>query len=111
MAYDSEFAHRIREQLGDEHGITEKAMFGGLAFLLDGNLAVGISNGGELMVRVGPDASDEALARPHTRVFDMTGRPMKSWIPVSAEGFATGRQLSVWVGRGVGFTRTLPAKG
>ena len=111
MAYDNELAHRIREQLGEEHGVTEKAMFGGLAFLLDGNMAVGISNGGELMVRVGPDASDEALARPHTRVFDMTGRPMKGWILVSAEGFATKRQLDLWVRRGVAFTRTLPAKG
>ncbi|MGA7705814.1 MAG: TfoX/Sxy family protein [Solirubrobacteraceae bacterium] len=101
MAYDNELAHRIREQLGGEHGVTEKAMFGGLAFLLNGNMAVGISNGGELMVRVGPDASDEALARPHTRVFDMTGRPMKGWILVSAEGFATKRQLGVWVRRGV----------
>jgi hypothetical protein len=68
MTYDNELAHRIREQLADERGVTEKAMFGGLAFLLEGNMAVGISNGGELMVRVGPDASDEALARPHTRI-------------------------------------------
>ena len=111
MTYDNELAYRIREQLGVEHGVTEKAMFGGLAFLLHGNMAVGISNGGELMVRVGPDASDEALARPHTRVFDMTGRPMKGWILVSAEGFATKRRLGVWVGRGVAFARTLPAKG
>jgi hypothetical protein len=111
MAYDNELAHRIREQLGDEHGVTEKAMFGGLAFLLHGNMTVGITNSRELMVRVGPDSSDEALARPHTRVFDMTGRPMKGWILVSAEGFATKRQLGVWVGRGVAFARTLPVKG
>jgi hypothetical protein len=111
MAYDNELAHRIREQLGGEHGVTEKAMFGGLAFMLHGNMAVGISNGGELMVRVGPDASDEALARPHTRVFDMTGRPMKGWILVSTEGFATTRRLGAWIGRGVAFARTLPAKG
>ncbi len=110
MTYDNELAHRIREQLGDEYGVTEKAMFGGLAFMLHGNMAVGISNGGELMVRVGPDASDEALARPHTRVFDMTGRPMKGWILVSAEGFATKGRLGVWVRRGVAFARTLPAK-
>lgn len=111
MTYDDELAHRIREQLGDERGVTEKVMFGGLAFMLHGNMAVGISNSGELMVRVGQDASDEALARPHTRVFDMTGRPMKGWILVSAEGFATKRQLSIWIGRGVAFARTLPAKG
>ncbi len=111
MAYDDELAHRIREQLADEQGLTEKAMFGGLAFMLDGNMAVGISSSGELMVRVGPDASDEALARPHTRIFDMTGRPMKGWILVAGDGFATKRQLSVWVRRGVAFARTLPAKG
>ena len=111
MTYDNELAHRIREQLADEQGVTEKAMFGGLAFLLDGNMAVGISNSGELMVRVGPDASDEALARSHTRIFDMTGRPMKGWILVAVEGLATNRQLAVWVGRGVKFARTLPPKG
>jgi TfoX/Sxy family transcriptional regulator of competence genes len=111
MTYDNELAHRIREQLADEHGVTEQSMFGGLAFMLDGNMAVGISNGGELMVRVGPDASDEALARPHTRIFDMTGRPMKGWILIAAEGFATKRQLGAWVRRGVAFARTLPAKG
>ncbi len=111
MAYDDELAHRIREQLADEHGVTEKAMFGGLAFMLAGNMAVGISSGGELMVRVGADASDEALARPNTRIFDMTGRPMKGWILVATEGFASKRQLGAWVRRGVAFARTLPAKG
>jgi len=111
MTYDNELAHRIREQLADEHGVTEKATFGGLAFLLDGNMTVGISNSGELMVRVGPDASDEALARPHTRIFDMTGRPMKGWILIAVEGFATEHQLGAWVRRGVAFARTLPAKG
>jgi hypothetical protein len=111
MTYDDELAHRIREQLADERGVTEKVMFGGLAFLLDGNMAVGISNGGELMIRVGQDASREALALPHTRIFDMTGRPMKGWILVALEGFATKRQLGAWVRRGVAFARTLPVKG
>jgi TfoX/Sxy family transcriptional regulator of competence genes len=111
MAYDEEFAHRIREQLGDEAGVSEKAMFGGLAFLLGGNLAVGISNGGELMVRVGPHTTEDALARPHTRLFDMTGRPMKGWILVAPEGVKTNRQLDAWVKRGVAFARTLPPKG
>jgi hypothetical protein len=111
MTYDEELAHRIREQLADEGGVTEKAMFGGLAFMLAGNMAVGISSSGELMVRVGPDASDDALARPHTRIFDMTGRPMRGWILVAAEGFATSRQLGAWVRRGVAFSRTLPPKG
>lgn len=111
MAYDEELAHRVREQLGNEVGVVEKAMFGGLAFLLGGNMAVGISRGGELMVRVGADAADDALKRPHTRSFDMTGRPMKGWILVSPEGLQTKRQLGAWVGRGVAFARTLPAKG
>jgi TfoX/Sxy family transcriptional regulator of competence genes len=111
MAYDEDFAHRIRELLADEEAITEKAMFGGLAFLLRGNMAVGISSGGELMVRVGPDATDDALARPHTRLFDMTGRAMKGWILVALEGVKTKRQLGVWVARGVQLASSLPAKG
>jgi TfoX/Sxy family transcriptional regulator of competence genes len=111
MAYDEDFAHRVREQLAEESGVTEKAMFGGLAFLLNGNMAVGLSGGGELMVRVGPDATDDALARPHARLFDMTGRPMKGWILVAPEGVRTKRQLGGWVQRGVKFARTLPPKG
>jgi hypothetical protein len=111
MGYDEDFAHHVREQLADQIGVTEKAMFGGLAFLVNGNMAVGLSGGGELMVRVGPDASDAALARPHTRPFDMTGRPMKGWILVALEGVRTKRQLAAWVSRGVEFARTLPPKG
>jgi TfoX/Sxy family transcriptional regulator of competence genes len=91
--------------------VTEKAMFGGLAFLVGGNMAVGISNTAELMVRVGPDATDDALSRPHARLFDMSGRPMKGWILVAPEGFRTKRQLGAWVDRGMRFARTLPAKG
>jgi TfoX/Sxy family transcriptional regulator of competence genes len=111
MAYDEEFAHRVHELLAEEDGVTEKAMFGGLAFLVGGNMAVGISNTAELMVRVGPDATDDALSRPHTRLFDMTGRPMKGWILVAREGVKTKRQLAPWVERGVRFARTLPPKG
>ena len=111
MAYDDDLAHRIRELLADERGLTEKAMFGGLAFLVGGNMAAGISNTSELMVRVGPDATDDALSRPHTRLFDMTGRPMRGWILVAPEGFKTKRQLGGWVDRGVRFAHTLPAKG
>ena len=111
MAYDQDLAHRIREQLADEHGVTERAMFGGLAFLLRGNMAVGISNSAELMVRLGADATESALARPHTRLFDMSGRPMKGWILVAPEGIKTKRQLGAWVKRGVEFAATLPPKG
>jgi TfoX N-terminal domain len=110
MAYDEELAHRIRELLADEHGLTEKAMFGGLAFLLDGNMSVGIASRGGLMVRVGADATDDALARPHTRIFDMGARPMAGWILVDPAGLATKRQLGAWVRRGVAFARTLPPK-
>jgi TfoX N-terminal domain len=110
MAYDDDLAERVREQLAAEPAVTEKAMFGGLAFLLEGNMAVGIS-GEELMVRVGPDASDDALARPHTRPFDMTGRPMNGWILVAPEGVAGERDLEAWVARGVDFAGSLPAKG
>ena len=111
MAYDPDFADRVRGQLAEEAGVSEKAMFGGLAFLLHGNMAVGLSGGGELMVRVGPDGTDAALARPHTRLFDMTGRPMKGWILVAPQGVRTKRQLAAWVSRGVDFARTLPPKG
>jgi TfoX/Sxy family transcriptional regulator of competence genes len=111
MAYDEDLAHRIREVLADEAGVTEKAMFGGLAFLIGGNMAVGITSTAELMVRVGPDGTDAALARPHARLFDMSGRPMKGWILVAPEGFRTKRQLGAWVDRGLRLARTLPAKG
>jgi TfoX/Sxy family transcriptional regulator of competence genes len=111
MAYDEELAHRVRELMADEPGLTEKRMFGGLAFLLDGNMSVGISSQGGLMVRVDPDAPDDLLSRPHTRPFEMRGRSMAGWIRVAPEGIATKRQLSPWVRRGVAFARTLPAKG
>jgi TfoX/Sxy family transcriptional regulator of competence genes len=111
MAYDHDFAHRVRDHLADEDAVTEKAMFGGLAFLLQGNMAVGLSGSGELIVRVGPDATDDALSRPHARVFDMTGRPMKGWVLVAREGVKTKPQLAAWVDRGVQYARTLPPKG
>jgi TfoX/Sxy family transcriptional regulator of competence genes len=109
MAYDEELAHRTRELLADEVGLTEKAMFGGLAFLLDGNMSVGIS-GEELMVRVGPDATADVLSRPYARIFDMGGRPMKGWVLVAPAGIKTKRQLHNWVRRGIQFARTLPPK-
>ncbi len=111
MAYDREIAERVRDQLAAEHGMSEKGMFGGLAFLLDGNMAVGLTGGDELMVRVGPDGSDAALDRPHARPFDMTGRPMRGWILVAPEGFREVGDLRAWVALGVAFARSLPAKG
>jgi TfoX/Sxy family transcriptional regulator of competence genes len=111
MAYDDVFAHRIREALADTEDIREKPMFGGLAFLLRGNMAVGIASTGELMVRVGVDGADDAVAEPHTRPFEMSGRAMTGWILVAPEGVATERGLAAWVARGVAFAATLPPKG
>ncbi len=110
MAYDEDLADRVRARLAGEHGLDEKTMFGGLAFLLDGNMSVGIS-GDSLMVRVGADATDDALSRPHTRPLDMSGRPMKNWILVAPSGIQSDEELAEWVGRGVGFARSLPPKG
>jgi TfoX/Sxy family transcriptional regulator of competence genes len=110
MAYDQALADRVRDQLAGEDGIGERAMFGGLAFLLHGNMAAGVS-GDDLMVRVGPDATDEALARPHTRLFDMTGRPMKGWLLVEPGGVESSEDLAGWVRQGVEFARSLPPKG
>jgi TfoX/Sxy family transcriptional regulator of competence genes len=110
MAYDEDLANRIREQLADQDGVTEKEMFGGIAFLLSGNMAVGVSRD-ELMVRVGKEHGDEALAEPQTRPFDMSGRPMKAWVLVEQAGFETDAQLAGWVARGVAYARSLPPKG
>ena len=110
MAYDEDFARRIREHLINAPGVTEKPMFGGLAFLVRGNMAVGVSSSRELVVRVGTDATDDALSRPHTRLFDMTGRPMKGWILVALEGLKTSEELGAWVKRGVDFACSLPPK-
>ena len=110
MSVDAELAERVRDELMGEAGATEKAMFGGLAFLLDGNMAVGITSTGELMVRVGVDGEGEALADPHARRFDMTGRPMTGWILVERAGLETEAELNAWVRQGVEFARGLPAK-
>jgi TfoX/Sxy family transcriptional regulator of competence genes len=109
MAYDEDLANRLREQLADEGARTEKAMFGGLAFLLGGNMAVGI-RGADLMVRVGPEAGAEAAAEPHASRAVMGGRPMKGWVIVAPEGVRTSAQLRDWVARGVAFARSLPPK-
>ena len=111
MPVDQDFANRIREELADVDGITEKAMFGGLGFLLHGNMAVGIMSTGDLMVRVGADRTDEALAKPHTRLFEMRGRSMTGWVVVDVGAVRTRRQLGPWVRRGVAFASSLPPKG
>jgi TfoX/Sxy family transcriptional regulator of competence genes len=109
MAYDHALAERVRDALGARVDITEKEMFGGVAFLVNGSMAVGIS-GEDLMVRVGPDGHDAALREPHARPMDFTGRPMKGYVFVDADGTATDAALATWVGRGVRFAETLPPK-
>jgi TfoX/Sxy family transcriptional regulator of competence genes len=109
VAYDEGLAERIREELGDEPGLVEKAMFGGVAFLLDGNMSVGII-GDDLLVRVGPAGYEAALQRPYARVFDMTGRPMKGWVVVESIGLEDDDAFTAWVREGVAFARSLPAK-
>ena len=107
MAYDEGLAQRIREVLDDT--ATEKKMFGGLAFLLRGNMCAGVV-GEELMVRVGPDAYDESLAQPHARAMDFTGRPMKGLVYVGSAGIEADDDLGAWIGRGIAFAGSLPAK-
>jgi TfoX/Sxy family transcriptional regulator of competence genes len=110
MAYDEDLANRVREQLADEPAITEQQMFGGLAFMLRGNMCVGVSGQGGLMVRIEPDSTDEALAQPHARPFEMRGRPMRGWIRVATEGLESDEQLADWVRRGRAFAGSLPPK-
>ena len=115
MAYDEDLANRIREVLAGEQAVEgrtvdEKRMFGGLAFLVGGNMAVGVSGQGGLMVRVDPDTTETLLAKPHTRPFEMRGRALEGWLRVDAEGVRTKRQLAPWVERGVAYARSLPPK-
>ena len=109
MAYDDGLAQRMREALAVIPDIDEKKMFGGIGFLLNGNMACGV-NKDDLIVRVGPEAYEAALAEPHTKVFDMTGRPMKGWVVVRPAGYESDEGLKGWVQRGVDFALTLPAK-
>jgi len=109
MAYDEKFAARIRKALGPRKGLVAKQMFGGIAFLLNGNMCVGIHKD-ELIVRLDPDETDAALAKPHTRVFDLTGRPMKGWILVGSKGIATAPQLKQWVSVATKYAGALPPK-
>ena len=110
MTYDEDLAYRLRELLADQDGITEKRMFGGLAFLLNGNMAVSASRRGGLLVRIDPADAEAALARPHVAPMEMGGRSMAGWITVAPEGLKAKRQLAGWVKRGVNFAATLPPK-
>lgn len=110
MAYDEDLANRIRELVAGESDVTEKRMFGGLAFLVGGNMSVAARGQGGLMVRIDPEDTDALLAKPHARPFEMRGREMQGWLRVDAEGLRTTRQLAPWVTRGVAYARSLPAK-
>jgi len=109
MAYSEKLAERIRQQLHDETGVVDKKMFGGLAFLVNGNMSCGVV-GEELMVRVGPDVYEAALAEPGAREMDFTGRPMKGMVYVSADDIRTAKRLAFWVEKGLKFAQSLPAK-
>jgi TfoX/Sxy family transcriptional regulator of competence genes len=109
MAYDEGLATRVRELLGDRPGLVEKQMFGGLAFLVYGNMACGV-RGDDLIVRVAADDAETALDEPGTRRFDLTGRPMKGWLLVAADGYAEDEDLRRWVDRGLAFAGSLPPK-
>ena len=109
MAYDEVVARRVRAVLGSEPDLVEKKMFGGVGFLLRGNMACGV-NKQDLIVRVGPDRYEEALAGPNTRPFDMTGRPMRGWIVVTSEGYDSQDDLARWVKEGADFALALPPK-
>jgi TfoX/Sxy family transcriptional regulator of competence genes len=110
MAYDERLAERVRQLLAGERGLSEKHMFGGLAFLLDGNMAVAVSSQGGLLVRVGADDFDDALARKGASPMEMRGRPMVGWVRVASGVLGRKPQLESWVGRGLRFARTLPPK-
>ena len=109
MAYDEILAQRIRTCFANRSGVEEKKMFGGLTFMLNGHMCCGVVKD-EIMVRVGPDRYEEALARPHARRMDFTGRPMKGMVMVTAEGLAPKDALNAWVDLAAGFISSLPPK-
>jgi TfoX/Sxy family transcriptional regulator of competence genes len=110
VAYDEELAARIRELVSAEPGLAEKKMFGGLAFLVGGNMAVGVSGQGGILVRVDPDESDELVAATSAQLMEMRGRSMRGWLRVAAEDVAGDEALAEWVARGTTYARALPAK-
>ena len=109
MAYDRGLAQQVRELLEEKPGFSEKKMFGGICFLLYGNMACGILND-DLIVRIGPEGYAGALEKPHIREFDFTGRSMKGWVMVSPDGYEAEQDLDNWVSRGSEFSLSLPRK-
>ena len=110
MAYDEKLADRIRELVVGESGLTEQKMFGGLAFLIGGNMAVAASGQGGILVRVEPGQSDLLVATTNARLMEMRGRSMQGWLRVDPDDVSTKRQLAKWVELGTTYARSLPAK-
>jgi hypothetical protein len=110
MAYDEKLAERIRELVGDEPDLAEKKMFGGLAFLICGNMAVAASGQGGALIRVDPAESDRLISTTSARPMEMNGRQMQGWLRVDSEDVRTKRQLAKWVERGMSYARSLPPK-
>jgi TfoX/Sxy family transcriptional regulator of competence genes len=110
VAYDEDLADRLREALQREDGLTEKRMFGGLAFLIGGNMAVSASSKGGLLLRVDPADTERLVAEPAAERFVMRGREMDGWLRIDADGLETDADLEKWVRRGVDYARSLPAK-
>ena len=111
MAYDIDLVERIREVIATESGLSERRMFGGLAFLLDGHMTVAASGRGGLMARVDPDDQGDLLMDPHVSPMVMAGKERRGWVRVEMEALSTQRSLTTWVNRSVRFERTLPPKG
>lgn len=109
MAFDAELADRIRDLVQGEPGLSEKRMFGGLAFLVRGNMAVAASSQGGLLLRIDPTDAESLTSRPHARRFEMRGREMDGWLRVESEALG-GDELSSWVDVGLAYARSLPAK-
>jgi hypothetical protein len=110
MAFDEHLAERVRALMLEQRGWTERRMFGGLAFLVNGHMAVSASGQGGLLVRVDPDATADFVRRAHVQAFEMRGRELKGWLRVDPDGVRTKRQLAPWVARGVSYARSLPPK-
>ena len=110
MAYDEDLAHRIRELVATEPGVTEQRMFGGLAFLINGHMSVSASGRGGLLLRCDPAGTDALLGKPFAGPFEMRGRVMDGWLRVDADGLRSKVQLARWVARGVAYARSLPPK-
>jgi TfoX/Sxy family transcriptional regulator of competence genes len=110
MAYDEELANRIRELVQNEDGLTEKRMFGGLAFLVNGNMSVTVSGKGGLLLRVDPSQTSSLISAPHVDRFEMRGRPMDGWLRVGVEALDSDDELRRWVSYGLGYAGSLPSK-